>query len=284
MTEKQGRDSLGILVILVLGGLNVMVWCQLIFAGPNQEPEIYFLDVGQGDSTLTIFPGNVKVLTDAGYGFKVVSALDGVMSDKYIDLAIITHPQLDHFGGFSYLLDRYQFGAFIVTGREAEISEWDDLVAKIDSKKIPIVRLAGGDDISQGDNVINFLSPSATILQSAELNDTSLVSLINFKKFKLLLTGDAGFSVENFIINNIQDFSAEVIKVGHHGSKYSTSEDFVKMVDPVVAVIEVGQNQFGHPSEEALERLSETKIFRTDINGTVRVTLDGTKLQVYTAN
>jgi len=278
---REERDNLSILIVLVLIVLNVAVWGQVVFSGPNREPEVYFLDVGQGDATLTVFPGGAKILTDAGYGFKVVTALEGVIEDKYIDLAVVTHPQLDHFGGFNYLLDRYQFGAFVVTGRESEIEEWQDLLNQLKEKEIPIIRLSGGDKISQNENVISFLSPTPAISQSGELNDTSFVNLVDLGKFKLLLTGDIGFSVEKFLVKNFPDLSADVLKVGHHGSKYSTSEEFVQVLSPKVAVIEVGENRYGHPTNEVLDRLSEMKVFRTDEDGTVKVTVGGQKIQVY---
>ena len=280
---KEERDNFSILIVAALAVLNLAVWYQIMFLGPNAEPEVYFLDVGQGDATLTIFPGNVKMLTDAGYGFKVVAALENAVLGKYIDLAVVTHPQLDHFGGFNYLLDRYQFGAFIVTGRESEVAEWSALIEKVNSKGIPMIRLLAGDRISQGRNVVSLLSPTLAISQSGELNDTSFVSLVDFNKFKMLLTGDIGFSVENFLISNFLDLSAEVLKVGHHGSKYSTSEKFVNAVNPKVAVIEVGEdNRFGHPTDEVLERLKDVKIFRTDKNGTMKIVVSGEKLRVFT--
>jgi competence protein ComEC len=279
---KEERGNLGLVVAVALAVLNLVVWYQIFFMRPNAEAEVYFLDVGQGDSILVKFPGNVKILTDAGYGSRVVGELEGVMDDKYVDLAVITHPQADHFGGFNYLLDRYKFGAFVVTGRGSESEEWEELVEKIDEKEIPVLILSAGDRISQAGNTVEFLSPTPAIVQSEELNDTSFVNLVDFEKFKMLLTGDTGFSIENFLMKNFSDISVDVLKVGHHGSKYSTSVEFLERANPLVAVIGVGKNRFGHPTAEVLERLQGSEVFRTDEDGTVKVTIRGSRLQVYT--
>ncbi|MDO8574052.1 MAG: MBL fold metallo-hydrolase, partial [bacterium] len=169
-----------------------------------------------------------------------------------------------------------------VTGRESEIEEWQNLMSQLKEKEIPVIRLSGGDKINQNENVISFLSPTPAISQSGELNDTSFVNLVDLGKFKLLLTGDIGFSIEGFLTSNFSGLSADILKVGHHGSKYSTSEAFLGAVKPKVAVIEVGENRYGHPTSEVLDRLSEMKVFRTDEDGTIKVVADGTKLQIYT--
>lgn len=297
-------DNLSLLIFFSLIILNLLVWFEIVFAGPATEPEVYFLDVGQGDSALIIFPGGVKMLTDAGYGSKIIRSLANIKTSKYIDIAIISHPQTDHFSGFNYILDRYQIGAFIINGRKSETPEWQELMEKIKDKEIPLITLAAGDKIKYQQNLIDFLSPAPIILQSAELNDTSFVNLIQINKIsekssgtisrdreissrasfklKILLTGDIGFNVEKFLTENYESIKADVLKVGHHGSKYSTSKEFLEAVDPLVAVIEVGENRYGHPTEEVLARLKRVRTFRTDEDGTVKITASRSKLQVFT--
>ncbi len=281
--------NLSWVIFLAIVGLNFFVWAQVLFLDHSDSPKIYFLDVGQGDSTLVEFPTGVQILTDAGPAKKVTSELEKVMgeTDRYLDLAIITHPQLDHFNGFNEILERYEIGAFILNGRGVAIPEWKDLVAKIEKKKIPVIILAATDKIKNADNQIEILSPDQNFIQSAELNDTSIVGLVQTKRLKLLLTGDIGENVEKYLVQKFGDrLRADVLKVPHHGSKYSSSEEFLKTVNPKIAVIEVGDNRYGHPTKETLTRLAGAnilKIFRTDQDGALRASIEEGRLKFFRA-
>lgn len=281
-------DGFSKIVLLALVALALVVWGKIIFTKPLSVPLIYFLDVGQGDAELAIFPGNIKVLTDAGPDKKIISSLNRTIgNDNYIDIGIISHPQLDHFNGFNYLLDGYRFGAFIFNGRmdtPAE-GEWQMFLGKLKSQNIPLITLGAGDRVRHAANEIDFLSPNKDFIQSAELNDTALIELVKTPVFKTLFTSDAGFNIEDFLIKSGVDLAADVLKIGHHGSKYSSSEEFLRAVNPKAAIVEVGaKNTYGHPTDEVLARLvsAAAKIFRTDKNGTVKVLADGNKLKIYT--
>lgn len=279
-------DSLSIIIIVALVALNFTVWAAILFNRPLNHPEIDFLDVGQGDSTLVVLPGGVKIMTDAGPDSKVVKSFEANGgSGKYIDLGIISHPQLDHFNGFNYLLDRYSFGAFIINGREGEIPEWKEFVAKTKALKIPLVVLMAGDRISYGDSNVDFLSPSPEMLGSAELNDTAFVDLIETGGVKLLLTGDIGKNIEDFLVKKYppETLKADILKVAHHGSKFSSGSSFLETVNPKIAAISVGKNTYGHPTKDALDRLAAVgaKIFRTDQGGTLKLVVGGGKLSVF---
>ncbi|MEK7180754.1 MAG: MBL fold metallo-hydrolase [Patescibacteria group bacterium] len=279
-------DSLSSIIIVALIFLNFTVWVAILFNRPQEHSEIDFLDVGQGDATLVIFPGGVKILTDAGPDSKIIKSLErGGAKGKYIDLAIISHPQLDHFNGFNYLLDRYRFGAFIVNGREGEIPEWREFLAKTKALKIPIITLGASDKISYQDSRINFLAPLPEMLGSAELNDTAFVSLVETRGVKLLLTGDIGKNIEDFLVKKYrpETLHADILKVAHHGSKFSSGNVFLKAVEPKIAVISVGKNTYGHPTKDALDRLATVgaKIFRTDQGGTLKLIVNNGKLSVF---
>lgn len=282
-------NNLSIIILLSLVALAGFVWYEIFAGKPSGQPRIYFLDIGQGDAEILVLPGNVKILTDSGPDKKILSSLGNVLTtgDRYIDLAIISHPQLDHFNGFNFVLSQYRVGAFIFNGRSDTpgIGEWPALLDKIRAQKIPLITLAQGDRINYADDEIDFLSPNQDFIQSAELNDAGFVELIKTPQFKTLLTADIGFNIEDYLIANNYPITADVLKVPHHGSKYSSGIKFLKTVNPKVAVIEVGaRNKYGHPAKEALERLasSTTEIFRTDQNGTVEVIADGQKLKVFT--
>lgn len=289
LKQMKKWDELSLFVIIVVLALGIFVWYQVIFAGPAARPEIYFLDVGQGDAELVVLSGGVKIMTDAGPDQKVIKSIEKALSrgDKYIDIAIISHPQLDHFNGYNYLLDNYNFGAFIWNGRSdtKTVKEWPALLEKIKAKNIPLITLAAGDRVRYQSNEIDFLSPDKSFIQSAELNDTGFVELVKTSAFKTLLTADIGFSVEDYLTKQRTDLRADVFKVPHHGSKYSSGDTFLSAVSPKVAVIEVGEkNRYGHPTKEALSHLgaSGAKIFRTDQNGNIKIFAENQKLKVFT--
>jgi competence protein ComEC len=288
--QQKTFDPLSMLIVFGLIAADVTLWYQIIFAVSGAFPEgatprIDFLDVGQGDSELVVLPDDVKIMTDAGPDSKVVQSLANVLaqSDPYIDLAIISHPEADHFGGYASILDHYRIGAFIYNGRDAEPGNaaWAQLRAKIKDKNIPLITLGRADKIHYANNEIDILSPNGDFVQSGELNDTGLVEFVRTAQFTALFTADTGFNVENFLLASATSYPgtairADILKVGHHGSKYASSDVFLRAVSPKVAVIEVAaKNSYGQPATTTLARITSSikaQIFRTDRDGTVMVT------------
>lgn len=274
-----------IFIFLIILAISILIYIFFTLFSTNSS-RIYFLNVGEGDSELLILPSNIKIMTDAGPQDNVLSELQKILPDwdNYIDLGIISHPQLDHFNGFNYLLDHYNFGAFVINGREdVNVKEWKDLIQKIETKNIPIIMLKEGDSISFKENKVQIISPNNSFLESAELNDTALVEMIKTKDFKALLTSDIGDNVEKQILKYYKDIKSDILKVAHHGSKYSSSKEFLIAVNPKISVIEVGKNKYGHPSKEIIDSIaSSTKslIFRTDENGTIEIKKTGNNLSV----
>ncbi len=227
-------------------------------------------------------------MTDAGPTRATTRVLDTIELpfSKYIDLAIITHPQLDHYGGFVDLFDHYEFGAFLLTGRvpNEDSLEWNTLVQKIKSRHIPIILISRGDQIRQKGNTIDILSPDPIIRESGELNDTGIVQRVKIASATILLVADISKDIENYLI--VQGgLKADILKVAHHGSGRSSSPEFLSMVQPKIAVIGVGENHYGHPNKETLERLRAIvgdNVFRTDKNGTMRIIINGSKSRILT--
>jgi competence protein ComEC len=292
-------DTASAIIVIALAALDLYFWHAIIFGGAGDiagsgrdtadgapVTHEYFLDVGQGDSELVVFPGNAKVMTDAGPTNKVLDSLEKVMppGDRYIDIALISHPELDHFGGYQYILDRYDVGAFIYNGRSGTGGEWATLLEKIKDKHIPLITLGRGDKIRYGGNEIDLLTPDKEFVQGAELNDTAIVERIVTPELRTILTADAGFRVEDYLIKSGTDLRADILKVGHHGSKYSSSDVFLRAVSPVVAVIEVGaKNTYGHPSKETLARIASSThaaVVRTDQSGTITIWAEEEKLKI----
>ncbi|MBM3257221.1 MAG: hypothetical protein FJY98_02740 [Candidatus Liptonbacteria bacterium] len=269
--------------------LNVFVWHSVWKGLPDQNPSLHFLDVGQGDATLLKLPGNISILTDAGPDRKVVQAVNELLGldRRYIDIGIITHPQRDHYGGFIDLLKHFKFGAIITNGRNADTGKeaWREFLATIQSENIPHIVLRAGDRIRYANNKIDFLSPGPNLLKSKELNDTSFVNRIQTPAFSALLTGDIGIKVEQFLLKSGISLKTDILKVAHHGSKFSSNKVFLNAANPQIALIGVGKNSYGHPTNEVLSRLraaSVGAVLRTDERGTVSIIPQGEKLLIFT--
>jgi len=277
-----------VLVIIALAAMGAFVWSEVWNGVPQSMASLHFLDVGQGDSELLLLPGNVAMLTDAGPDKTVVRSIARVLpaARHYIDIGIVSHPQLDHYGGFRELLAHYRFGAIITNGREATSAqgEWRALLDGLRAEHIPILTLRGGDRIRYGESVIRFLGPNSMLVKSKELNDTGFVERIETPQFSALLTADIGTNVEQLLINENAPLAADILKVGHHGSKYSSGNAFLARVRPLLAAVEVGaRNTYHHPTKEVLARLASSTaraILRTDEQGTISIIPNGTKLRV----
>lgn len=277
------RDDV-ILPWVVVGGifiLDALLWSWIIFTPAATVSNYYFLDVGQGDGELLIFPGGVKLLIDGGPDDKVSDRLSEILPihDRYIDLVLMTHPQQDHMAGFVRVLRDWQVSAFLGTGRAATIGAYEELENVLKEKKISYITLLEGDGLRYGDVVIKVLAPSPTDMKSKELNDTSMVLLINDGGVKSIFTGDAGGNIEERLVRKY-DLDADILKVGHHGSRFSSTRRFLTEVSPKISVVEVGRNSYGHPTKQALSGLASVNslIFRTDTDGTIRLTLDSGRI------
>ena len=158
--------------------LNCLVWYWVVAGRPPDYLNLYFMDVGQGDSALAILPGGVKILFDGGRDKTLLSDLGEILpaTDRRIDLVVLSHPQADHFTGFISLLDRYEVGYFIWNGRQGETESWKSLVSALNSKKVNTLRLMEGDRIKYRESEIKFLSPDETELSDPELNNTVLTA------------------------------------------------------------------------------------------------------------
>lgn len=278
-----------VVALLILAATVVALWF-FVLTGPRfAAPQFYFLNVGQGDSELVLLPkangGSIKLLIDGGPDAKVVEELAKVLpvGDRRIDLVLMTHPQLDHFGGFIEVLRQYEVGAFLGTGRVGTTKAYSELMRVIRERQIPYIALRRGSRIAYGDVGVDVLSPNARDLASKELNDGCLVLRVATPVARALFTCDADENIERALAAR-DDIRADILKVGHHGSRFSSSASFLRAVSPKVAVIEVGKNSYGHPTKDALARLADVdaNVFRTDQSGTVKVMSDRGMLRVFT--
>lgn len=268
-----------ILIFSAISVVIVVVLWSLASAILPQPFKIAFLDVGQGDSILIRTQEGKNVLIDGGPDKTVLYKLEKYLPwyDRTIDAMILTHPHADHLIGLIETAKRYEVKRIISTGivhTTPEYLEWLDLIK---AKKIPAEPFKKGDRIAIDDDVnLTALSPEKSLVgeRVEDLNNSSLVLLLQVSSEKILLMGDAQKEIEKQILKNDRSLveSADILKTGHHGSRFATSAEFLRAVKPKYAIISDGKNnRFGHPHLEALRRLHESgaNILRTDENGDI---------------
>lgn len=277
-------------LLLILGIAAVIVAIPLFWSIYNQPKNLAvdFLNVGQGDAILIKTPGGQNVLIDGGPDKSVIKRLGENLPwwDKQIDLMILTHPHDDHVTGLIEVLKRYQVKRILYTGVTHNAPNYLTWLKTVRDKKTPLTIIDQEQTLVLGQQAkLEILYPNQSFLgqEVADLNDSSIIIKLIYGQNKFLLTGDAGLAVEKILLAGGADLSAEVLKVGHHGSEYSTSEEFLAKVKPSVAVIEVGKdNSFGHPNLRIIKRLlrAGARIFRTDLHGTIKAASDGVKVKI----
>lgn len=252
------------------------------------------IDIGQGDAIL-IQTGTQNVLVDTGdldQRDTLRAALEqaGV---KRIDKIILTHPHADHIGGMGMLLDAYAVGMVYDNGMPSGSKIYLGYMRQIKEKNVPRQGLVTGDVLDLGGRArFEVLAPSAALVQKGTVkgykhdpNNECVVGRLVFGSFTMLLTGDAEKKEEKDILAAGGDVQSMVLKAGHHGSKTSSTADFLRAVRPKTALISCGaDNDYGHPHKETLKKYRALKldIYATPQNGTITVTSDGTDYKVTT--
>jgi competence protein ComEC len=247
--------------------------------------EVSFLDVGQGDAILINYLHRYQILIDSGAsGKKVLTELSKVMPfmDDKIEVVIVTHPDRDHFAGFIDVLKKYEVDLIFDNGQDSDDEVWQEFQKIIIEKGISKQVITEGSTIKIGDGrsknsvEFNIFNPDEIVINKKEKNESSIVVRMDYGKNSFLFTGDAGFSAEIDMIFDKEKLDVDFLKVGHHGSRYSSSDFFLARVTPEWSIISVGENDYGHPTEEALGRLRKigSRILRTDELGTIVIGCD----------
>jgi len=261
-------------IILCLFFLNILSFSIVYYFSSNYL-EVVFFDVGQGDAIFIETPLKQQILIDGGSNReKIIENLSKEMPfwDKTIDLIVLTHTDKDHITGLLQVLKEYEIENIVWTG-VGENKEWEELIEKEEAR---ILNLRKGSKILFSSIVFEVLYPDKGD-NFPSSNDSSIVLKMDYDKSSFLFTGDITSEKESIIGVDI-----DVLKIAHHGSKYSTSLDFLENTSPELVIIQVGNNSYGHPSEDVLTRLDNfgIKTLRTDINGTIKVVSDGKKLKI----
>lgn len=282
-------------VFIILGALvlfNILAWIG-VWQLNQSYLEVNFFDVGQGDSIFIETPQRQQILIDGGpSGEKVLEKLGKEMPfwDRTIDLIILTHPERDHIAGLLEVLQRYRVENILWTGvvrDTAEYREWQKLIEEEGANVFIAqagLRISGG-RTSGGRYDLAILYPFENLegQESKDSNNTSVVAKLACGGKSFLFTGDAPKAVEKNLINKGTELDADVLKVGHHGSKNSSAEEFIKAVSPEIAVISAGKdNSYGHPHQETLAVLEkyDINIIRTDLNGDIKILCNSQSLKL----
>ncbi|WP_342480006.1 MBL fold metallo-hydrolase [Paenibacillus sp. FSL L8-0340] len=242
--------------------------------------QVYFFDVGQGDSTLIRTPKNQYILIDGGnnnQGKNVVKYLNA-LGVKTLDAMVATHPDADHIGGLDDVLKAVDVKAVYAPKVSHTTETYKDFLTAVKNEGRTIKAVTKGVTIPLTGVEANFLAPINSY--GDNLNDWSAVLKVIYKNKSFLFTGDAELQSENDMLADGLNLKADVLKVGHHGSNSSTSKAFLDAVKPQYAVISVGKNNYGHPDSGILARLKNANatVLRTDQKGTITAISDGTKI------
>ncbi len=278
--EIYKNKKIVIIVILIIL-FNFIINTNLNF---KNTLEISFIDVGQGDCTYIRTPKNKNILIDAGegnsekydYGKNVV--LPYLLDRKVnkLDYIFISHFDNDHVGGIFYILENMKVEKIFIGIQAEEYENYIKLKQIAKEKNIPIIILQQGNSINiEKEIYIKVLFPNEKyIIEENKINNNSLVFILYYNKFSAMFTGDIEEIAENEILKKYPKLNIVLLKVAHHGSKSSTTENFIENINPKLALIGVQKdNTYGHPNKVIINRLKNRniKIFRTDLNGEIRI-------------
>lgn len=236
---------------------------------------LHFIDVGQADCTLIMLPTGETVLVDAGNREDKEYILNYLnnLGVKHIDAAIATHPHEDHIGAMQYVLANYDVDRLLMPDFDIDTTVYTNMLYAMEENNVEEIKVTEPFNMEIGNITFEILGPVA---QYNDANNNSIVFKMTYGEKTFLFTGDIEKEAERDILNSGADVKADVLKVAHHGSKTSSTTDFLAEVNPKLAIIHVGiDNQYGCPSVDVLERLKTTEVLRTDLVGDIVVKCDG---------
>lgn len=287
----KAKRPLTVLLALILTAALLSSCSELfreLFTGNTLSPtakgelQVHFIDVGQGDSIYIKTPSQ-NILIDAGERGDTVVRYLQELDVESLDLVISTHPHSDHIGGLLDVLEAIEVKEVIDPGIVHTSKTFEKYLTLIDEKDIKFTEGRAGDVRDVGGVKLEILHPTEP--NENDLNNTSIVVRLTFVEISFLFTGDAEKKSEKEILDQGFDVSSTILKAGHHGSRTSTGEYFLKAVSPDTVIIMCGEgNSYGHPHEETIELLAkyDVDVYRTDISGTIVITTDGKTYEVTT--
>lgn len=295
MSQRSGKKSSPLMILLGILVVGAAVVLQQLGLFETEEPvsenvsgsaeaQVYFIDVGQGDSELIrLKDSGIDILIDAGTRSTKQELADYLkeLGVDDIDILIGTHPHEDHIGGMAKIIEEFPIGTLYLPETSEEMTPttktYESLLDAAESKNVTVRTAAAGDVLlEQGNTSFKVLSPSHTDYDN--LNDYSIVTRLKVGDTAFLFQGDAETPVEEEILDSGADVSCDVIKLGHHGSSTSSSRAYLEAANPSAAVISCGVgNEYGHPHRETMDLLEKLSItpYRTDTQKTLLAETDG---------
>jgi len=282
------KRNLGLLGVLLLTLINFFVWYAVFAEDREVELTIAFLNVGQGDAIFIDSPmGNQVLIDGGGPDGKVLRSLSRVMPfyDRSIDMVIATHPDQDHIGGLAEVFKRFDVLAYMDPAIPNDTGAFVALQSAVEAENIEhkVVARRGMKIILSKSAYLEVLFPDRDVSGVSNTNDGSIVAKLVYGNTEVMLTGDSPEKIEKYLasIDGLH-LKSDILKLGHHGSKTSSSGEFLSVVDPELAIISAGKdNRYGHPHQEVLDRLEGLKIksLRTFEEGTIVFVTDGQVIQ-----
>lgn len=270
-------------LMTALVGCNETIQKSLPIEVKEKDLEVYFMDVGQGDSSLIKFPNGEVALVDGGTkasGEKLVKDLKGLGISK-IDYLIGTHPHEDHIGGLPEIIRNFSIDKVYLPNKTSNTKIFEELLNELRKRDIKVLEGKAGVNIIEEDKLSFYIiSPGK---EYSNTNNTSIVTRLIYKDFSLMIMGDAELEVERDLMEEGYKLKSSVLRLGHHGSSTSSSPEFMKAVDPDYSIISLGKdNTYGHPHRETLATLKgmDTKVYRTDELGTIKLKYDGKEISI----
>ena len=268
------------IVLLLLTALAIFVWYALFTWGAKEALKVTFFDIGQGDAALIQTNDGKQILIDGGPGKTILTKLGSAMPywDREIELVILTHPHADHLFGLIEAAKQYDIKHVLDSGADYHTADYVEWHRLLEEKQIPVTIARAGQRIHLSDFAyLDILAPLEDFSQKEldHIHDAMIVARLytSYGNPSIFFTGDMERRLEFEFATRIADMlDSDILKIGHHGSKTSSSELFLKAVSPDVAIISVGRkNTFGHPHESVLKRLESLgiPIRRTDLDGDI---------------
>ncbi len=270
--QEMGKQKVLWIIMVVLALVTYLVWNGLYAVQDNSSLTVAFLDVGQGDSIFIESPSGVQVLIDGGpSGPLMLRRLSDVMPfyDRTIDMVVATHPDTDHIGGLIDVLKRFEVSQILRPGVGHDAPAIDSLLLEIAKEENSgaietLARRGQVYDLGQGEAgrvELHILFPDREV-SDVESNLASVVARLVYGETSMLLTGDSPKAIEKYLVSLAgRDLKSDILKLGHHGSKTSSTESFLGFVSPQWAIVSAGaNNRYGHPHKEVMDKVTRFKI------------------------
>jgi competence protein ComEC len=279
------KKNLKIYFLAILLILNIIIFYSVYYIS-GSGLTVAFLDVGQGDATFIKTPDGHQMLIDGGPNSSVLRELGKVMPfyDRSIDVVLATHADQDHIGGLVEVLKRFKVDLFIETNTTSTSAVYRELEDLIKEKNIKKEIITSPEILTLGSGTeFNILYPMQDTA-GWDTNDSSIVGKLIYGNNSFLLTGDSPQKIEKYLVGKYgTSLKSDVLKVGHHGSKNSSSEIFIGTVSPTYSIISAGlDNRYGHPNKEALDILNQfgSQILKTMGGGMIEFKSDGQNINL----